>query len=245
MQLAPGSTFGPYEIVAPLGSGGMGEVYKARDPRLQRFVALKVLAAGAALDPERRERFTREAQAIAALNHPNIVTIYSVEADGDAGFITMELVDGRPLSDALPSRGLPLARLLKIGIAVADGVAAAHQKGITHRDLKPANIMIGADDRDSRVKVLDFGLAKLADAAVVTGGVTEIPTALDTGEGRILGTVAYMSPEQAEGKPIDARSDLFSLGVVLYEMATGRRPFTGGTSVSILSSIVKDTPASV
>jgi eukaryotic-like serine/threonine-protein kinase len=227
----------------------MGEVYQARDPRLNRLVALKLLPAAAANDTERRERFEREAQAVAALNHPGIVTIHSVEQAEGQFFLTMELVDGRPLSDAMPPLGMPLDRLLKIAIPVADAMAAAHQKGITHRDLKPANIMLGEGEHAGRIKVLDFGLAKLADAAAPAMGATVLPTVLPTqpitGEGRILGTVAYMSPEQAEGKPIDARSDLFSLGVILYEMATGRRPFTGDTSISIISSIVKDTPRSV
>ncbi len=240
-----GRKLGPYEVVAKLGEGGMGEVYRARDPRLNRDIALKILPAGAGLDVERRERFQREAQAIAALNHPGIVTIYSVEDDGGAAFLTMELVEGRPLSELLSRGALPLGQLLKIGIDVADAIAAAHQKGITHRDLKPANIMLGDGDHAGRVKVLDFGLAKLEEGANRAGGQAELPTALLTSEGRILGTVAYMSPEQAEGKTIDARSDLFSLGVVLYEMATGRRPFIGDTSVSIVSSIVKDTPPSI
>ncbi len=227
----------------------MGEVYKSRDPRLNRLVALKLLPAAAANDTERRERFEREAQAVAALNHPGIVTIHSVEqADGHV-FLTMELVEGRSLADTMPPSGLSLDRLLTIAIPVADAMAAAHQKGITHRDLKPANIMVGEGEHAGRVKVLDFGLAKLAETPAEAMGATMLPTALATkpitGEGRILGTVAYMSPEQAEGRPIDARSDLFSFGVILYEMATGQRPFTGDTSISIISSIVKDTPKSV
>jgi eukaryotic-like serine/threonine-protein kinase len=249
LALSPGSRIGPYEIVAAIGAGGMGEVYKARDPRLNRLVALKLLPASAANDTERRERFEREAQAVAALNHPGIVTIHSVEQADAQFFLTMELVDGRSLAEGMAPTGLPLDRLLKIAISVADAMAAAHQKGVTHRDLKPANIMLGEGEHDGRVKVLDFGLAKLADAPAAAMGGTTLPTALPTtpitGEGRILGTVAYMSPEQAEGKAIDARSDLFSLGVILYEMATGRRPFTGDTSISIISSIVKDTPKSV
>jgi Tol biopolymer transport system component len=220
----------------------MGEVYKARDPRLNRLVALKRLPAGATNDPERRERFEREAQVVAALNHPHIVTIYSVDQASGQFFLTMELVEGRPLAEALPTGGLPLDRVLTIAIAVADAMAAAHHKGITHRDLKPANIMLGEGEQGGRVKVLDFGLAKLSDAPLAAVGVTAMPTAPMTGEGRILGTVAYMSPEQAEGKPIDARSDLFSLGVILYEMATGVRPFTGDTNMSIISSILRDTP---
>jgi len=196
------------------------------------------------MDAERRERFEREARAVAALNHPHIVTIHSVEDAGGTPLLTMELVEGRPLSEAIPPRGLPLDRLLKIAIPVVDAVAAAHQKGITHRDLKPSNIMLGEGEHQGRIKVLDFGLAKLHDAPADLGETT-MTAAPITGEGRILGTVAYMSPEQAEGRAIDGRSDLFSLGVILYEMATGRRPFTGDSSVSILSSILKDTPKPV
>jgi serine/threonine protein kinase/Tol biopolymer transport system component len=248
LALTPGSRLGSYEIVAGIGAGGMGEVYKARDPRLNRLVALKLLPAAAAKDTEHRERFEREAQAVAALNHPGIVTIYSVEQADGQFFLTMELVEGRSLADALPTTGLSLDRVLRIAISVADAMAAAHQKGITHRDLKPGNIMLGENEHAGRVKVLDFGLAKLAEAPAPAAGpttMTALPTAPITGEGRILGTVAYMSPEQAEGRPIDARSDLFSLGVILYEMATGQRPFTGDTSISIISSIVKDTPTPV
>jgi len=223
----------------------MGEVYRARDPRLNRDVAIKVLPAVGAADPERRERFEREARAVAALNHPNIVTIYSVEEAGGQFFLTMEIVEGRPLADVLHKGPLPLGQLLRVAIAVADAIAAAHQKGITHRDLKPANVMIGDGEHAGRVKVLDFGLVKLAEAPVDFSGATTVAASPITGEGRILGTVAYMSPEQAEGKPIDGRSDLFSLGVMLFEMATGQRPFTGETSMSVISSILKDTPKSV
>jgi serine/threonine protein kinase len=198
LVLTPGSRLGPYEIVAAIGAGGMGEVYKARDPRLNRLVALKRLPATAANDTERRERFEREAQAVAALNHPGIVTIHSVEEADGQFFLTMELVDGRSLADAMPSTGLSLDRLLKIAIPVADAMAAAHQKGITHRDLKPANIMLGEGEHEGRVKVLDFGLAKLAEAPATAVGVASLPTVLPTqpitGEGRILGTVAYIQP---------------------------------------------------
>ncbi len=249
-MLAAGTRLGAYEILGPLGAGGMGEVYRARDARLQRDVALKVLPAIAAADPDRRERFTREAHAVAALNHPHIVTIHSVEDTGTNVFLTMELVEGRSLADVLPLSGLPLDQVLTIGIAVAQAMSAAHQKGITHRDLKPGNIMLGAGEHAGRIKVLDFGLAKVVEPQL-EDRATLLPTVAPgapqpiTAEGRILGTVAYMSPEQAEGRPIDGRSDLFSLGVVLYEMATGQRPFTGDTSVSVLSSIIKDTPRSV
>jgi len=239
-RVQAGETLGHYRIIEALGKGGMGEVYAAADAKLHRRVALKILPAVFATDPTFRDRFEREAQAVAALNHPNIVTIYSVEEDTGRPFITMELIDGRPLSEVIARGGLPLDRILRIGIEVADAVAAAQQRGITHRDLKPANIMIGAD---GRAKVLDFGLAKVRDAELAQAGerVTQMSRDL-TGEGRILGTVAYMSPEQAEGKPVDSRSDIFSFGVVLHEMCTGDRPFTGDTNVSIISSIIKDTP---
>jgi Tol biopolymer transport system component len=244
MALAPGTRLGPYEVIGLLGAGGMGEVYRARDTKLNRLIALKRLPTAAAGDADRRDRFAHEAQAIAALNHPNIVTVHSVEQIDDQFCLTMELVEGRSLADVIPATGLPLDRLLAIAIPVVDAIAAAHQRGITHRDLKPANIMIGEGEQAGRIKVLDFGLAKLADAPAAAG-VTALPTAPITGEGRILGTVAYMSPEQAEGKAIDARSDLFSFGVMLYEMATGQRPFAGDTNISIISSIIKDTPKSV
>jgi Tol biopolymer transport system component len=241
-----GARLGPYEILSPLGHGGMGEVYKARDSRLNRVVALKVLADSAALDPERRDRFEREARAVAALNHPHIVTIHSVETVEGVPLLTMELVEGRALSEVIPKGGLALAEFLKIAIAVSEAVAAAHQKGITHRDLKPGNVMVGEREHGGRIKVLDFGLAKLADASHDPGATTNtIPAPAATEEGRILGTAAYMSPEQAEGKPVDARSDLFSLGAMFYEMATGQRPFTGDTTISIISSIVKDTPTPI
>jgi serine/threonine protein kinase/dipeptidyl aminopeptidase/acylaminoacyl peptidase len=242
MGLSAGARLGVYEIGSPLGAGGMGEVYRARDPRLKRDIALKVLPETTAADPDRRARFEREAQSIAALSHPNIVTIYSVEEVHGVLFLTMEYVEGKPLSDLVVKGGLPLTQILNLAIPLADAVSAAHQRGITHRDLKPANVMVTAD---GRVKVLDFGLAKLMEASPVEMGVTGLPTSPLTGEGRIVGTVAYMSPEQAEGKPVDHRSDIFSLGIMLYEMATGERPFKGDTSVSVISSIIKDTPASV
>jgi Tol biopolymer transport system component len=193
-------------------------------------------------DPERRQRFEREAQAIAALNHPNIVTIYSVEEADGVPFLTMELAEGQPLGQLIPAGGLPLDTLLRIGIAISDAIAAAHQRGITHRDLKPANVMVAPD---GRVKVLDFGLAKLRDVENDPDGVTRLPSDDLTGEGRIIGTVAYMSPEQAEGKTVDPRSDIFSLGVMLHELGTGERPFKGDTNVSVISSILKDTPAPI
>ena len=237
-----GQRLGPYEVLGKLGEGGMGEVYRAHDPKLKRDVAIKVLPRDTAGDADRRARFEREAQAVAALNHPNIVTIHSVEEADGVLFLTMELVEGQSLDALITTGGLPLARVLALAIPLTDAISAAHQKGITHRDLKPANVMVTAD---GRVKVLDFGLAKLVEPSPIAAGVSELMTRLLTGEGRIVGTVAYMSPEQAEGKPVDHRSDIFSLGVMLYELATGERPFKGDTHVSLLSSILRDTPRSV
>jgi len=238
----PLSSLSHYRILSALGSGGMGEVYLAEDTKLGRRVALKVLAPGVAADPERRDRFEREARAVAALNHPNIVTIHSVEEDNGVPFLTMELVEGKTLGEIIPPEGLPIDSFLAIAIPLADAVAAAHERGITHRDLKPANVMVSVD---RRVKVLDFGLAKLRDTVVGADESTFLATSRLTTEGRIMGTVAYMSPEQAEGKPVDQRSDVFSLGILLYEMATGKKPFQGDTNMSILSAILKDTPQSV
>ena len=237
-----GTTLLHYKILRALGQGGMGEVYEAEDTKLGRRVALKLLPEALAADAERRERFVREARTVAALTHPNIVTLYAIEEAGGRPFLTMELVEGPLLADMIGRDGLPLGRFLTLAIPIADALSAAHARGIIHRDLKPANIMVTTD---GRVKVLDFGLAKLMEEAAPAAGLTALPTRGLTGEGRILGTVAYMSPEQAEGKALDARTDLFSLGVILYEMACGDRPFKGDTSLSILSSILKDTPRSV
>ena len=245
MAFSAGAKLGPYEIVSLVGTGGMGEVYRARDPRLGRDVAIKILPAAFSGDADRLGRFENEARAAAALNHPNIVTIYSVERFDGVLFLTMELIEGRSLALAIPKEGLPVSELLTLAIPLVSAVAAAHSKGITHRDLKPANIMIGDGAQAGRIKVLDFGLAKLTDAFLETAGAMTVQARPATVEGRVVGTVAYMSPEQAAGKAIDARSDLFSLGVILYEMATGEKPFKGDSNVSVLSSILKDTPTSV
>jgi len=236
-----GETLSHYKILEKLGAGGMGEVYLAEDTTLKRKIALKVLPPDLASNRERLERFQREAEALAALNHPNIVHVYSVEEDEGTHFLTMELVEGKPLSRLISKRGMPLERIFDIAIPLADALATAHEKGVIHRDLKPANIMV---TDEGRVKVLDFGLAKLRQEAEALLS-SQLPTEPLTGEGRIIGTMPYMSPEQLEGKDIDSRSDIFSLGVVLYEMATGERPFKGDTSVSIISSIVKDEPRPV
>ncbi|HEY7474236.1 MAG TPA: protein kinase [Vicinamibacterales bacterium] len=240
MALAPGTRLSHYEILGSLGAGGMGEVYRAEDTTLGRQVALKVLPAALASDPERIERFRREARAIAALNHPHIVTIHSVEQADGVQFLTMELVEGQSLDKCVPAGGLPIARLLEIAMPLADALAAAHDKGIVHRDLKPANVMVTSD---GRVKVLDFGLAKISGST--PSHEEELETIARTSEGVVLGTMPYMSPEQVEGRPVDHRSDIFSLGIVLHEMATGSRPFKGSNPATVLSAILRDTPASV
>jgi serine/threonine protein kinase/tetratricopeptide (TPR) repeat protein len=232
-----GETLHHYTIVGRLGKGGMGEVYVAEDAKLKRRVALKILPSDLAEGPRRRARFEREAQIVAALNHANIVTIYSVEEARGIHFFTMELVDGKTLTESIPTGGLPLDRLLEIAIPLTDAVSAAHRSGILHRDLKPDNVMI---DREGRLKVLDFGLAKPQGTLESDEG--KVATASVTLEGKIMGTLAYMSPEQAEGKPVDARSDVFSLGTILYEMSTGRKPFVGDTSISTITAILRDEP---
>jgi Tol biopolymer transport system component len=242
MSLSPGTRLGACEIVTLLGSGGMGEVYQAQDLRLHRSVAIKILPEHLANDPERRVRFEHEAQSVAALNHPNIVTIHSVEQADGLLFLTMEFVEGRPLSDLIPRGGFSLVRLLALAIPLADAVSAAHLKGITHRDLKPANVMV---TDDGRVKILDFGLAKLVEQPGFDADMTRLGSQPITDEGRIVGTVSYMSPEQAQGKRIDPRSDIFSLGVMLHEMATGERPFQGTTAVSTITHLVRDAPPSI
>ena len=234
-----GETISHYRVIKPLGSGGMGVVYEAEDVSLGRRVALKALPPELALDDVRRQRFAREAKAIAALNHPNIVTVFAVEEVGGRLYIAMELVEGRTLMALMPRNGLPLNEMLKLAVQMADALSAAHQRGITHRDIKPANIMV---THDSRVKVLDFGLAKLMEDERGDSSTTLTACGPATREGHIVGTVAYMSPEQAQGSAVDSRSDIFSLGIVLYEMATGVRPFGGDTNVATMASIVKDTP---
>ena len=242
LSLSAGSRLGLYEVLSPIGAGGMGEVYRARDTKLGREIAIKVLPEVFAQDNERRKRFDREAQSIAALNHPNIVHVYSVEEAEGVHFITMELVEGKTLAEILPKNGFPLDRFFEMAVPLAEAFAAAHEKGITHRDLKPQNVMVSDE---GRVKVLDFGLAKTAKGLTGEGSTSELPTETKTQEGAIVGTLSYMSPEQAQGKAIDARSDIFSLGIIFHEMLTGRRPFGGETPAETMSSIIKDSPPSV
>jgi serine/threonine protein kinase/tetratricopeptide (TPR) repeat protein len=241
MALAPGSHIGHYEILDSLGAGGMGEVYRALDSTLGRHVALKILPQDLAHDPVRIDRFRREARTVASLNHPHIVTIHSVEQDTETGahFLTMELVEGASLDRQLPAEGMPVAKLLDLAWALADALAAAHDRGIVHRDLKPGNVMLTAD---GRVKVLDFGLAKVNEPEA---SAESAETIARTREGVVMGTVPYMSPEQVEGRGVDARSDVFSLGVVLHEAATGSRPFQGASTAAVLSSILRDPPPPV
>jgi len=236
-----GKKLAHYEIVQQLGEGGMGVVYKARDTHLDRFVAVKVLPADKVSDPERRRRFEQEAKSASALNHPNIVTIHDIaEADG-VSYIVMEYVAGRTLADVIPRRGLALGSALAYAIPAADALAAAHAAGIVHRDFKPANVMVGDD---GRVKVLDFGLAKLVEAneGDSDDALTLATADHKTAEGLLVGTAGYMSPEQAEGKRLDARSDVFSFGAVLYEMLTGQRAFRGDSSASTLAAVLRSEP---
>jgi len=244
-----GARLGPYQLGAAIGAGGMGEVYRARDARLGRNVASKILPSEVADDPDRLRRFEQEARAAAALNHPNILSVYDVGTDNGVAYLVTELLEGTTLRDAMAGRGAaeatPYTRMLDYAVQIADGLAAAHARGIVHRDLKPENVFVCAD---GRVKILDFGLAKLVgpDAPVIDTDADADATALSpahTGSGVILGTVGYMAPEQIRGQAVDARTDIFAFGCVLYEMLAGRRAFSGDTPLDTLSAILKDTPA--
>jgi predicted ATPase len=236
MALSPGSKLGPYEIVAPLGVGGMGEVYRAMDTRLERIVAIKLLPVGFSENKDRLQRFEQEARSASALNHPNIVTIYELGRDASSHYIAMELVEGKTLRELLASSLLPMRKVIEIAAQIADGLTKAHEAGITHRDLKPENLMVS---HDGFVKILDFGLAKHASPSGEHAdlGLTSVSL---TGSGLVLGTVGYMSPEQAGGGRLDFRSDQFSLGLVLYEMVTGKRPFQKATAAETLVAILRE-----
>jgi serine/threonine protein kinase len=237
MPLSAGTHLGPYEILAALGAGGMGEVYRARDTRLNRDVALKVLPESFAHDPERMARFEREAHVLASLNHPHIATVYGFEA----GAIGMELVEGPTLAERIGGRAMPLDEALPIALQIAEGLEYAHEKGIIHRDLKPANVKLTPD---GTVKILDFGLAKALETPTAQGNPSISPTLTleGTRAGVILGTATYMAPEQARGAVVDKRADIWAFGVVLYEMLTGKQPFAGATVSDTLAAVLKTEP---
>src|SRR5687768_8627801 len=239
MALSAGTRLGPYEVVSPLGAGGMGEVYRGRDARLGREVALKVLPTEVASDRERLARFEQEARSASALNHPHIVTVYDVGRSDSVSWIAMELVEGRTLRELLASGPLPAKRSLSIAAQAADALAKAHGAGIVHRDLKPENLVVS---RDGFLKLLDFGLAKLAPAPTADSNSIAQTVAEATRPGMVLGTVGYMSPEQAAGNAVDFRSDQFSFGSILYEMASGRRAFHEGTAAETMSAILREDP---
>jgi serine/threonine protein kinase/tetratricopeptide (TPR) repeat protein len=242
MALPRGARLGPYEVLGPLGAGGMGEVYRARDTRLGREVALKVLPDEVSSDRQRLARFRQEARIASALNHPNIVTIHDVGESDGTSFIVMELAEGRTLRALVASGPLPMPRLLQVGVQVAEGLAKAHAAGMVHRDLKPENVVVTAD---GLVKILDFGLAKLAPSASSADPGEETTVSRITDPGTVVGTVSYMSPEQAGGGPVDFRSDQFALGAILYEAATGRGPFQRGTAPETLTAILREEPPPV
>jgi serine/threonine protein kinase len=239
-ELMIGQQISSYQIHSLLGAGGMGVVYQARDTRLKRFVAIKVLPPDRVSDPERKRRFIQEARAASALNHPNIITIHDIGSVDGTDFIVMEYVTGKTLDQRIPRNGMPFGEALKIAIQIADALGKAHSAGIIHRDLKPTNLMV---TDEALVKVLDFGLAKLTEASGGDSGTSTLQS--DTQEGMIIGTLSYMSPEQAEGKKVDARSDIFSFGAVLYEMVTGQKAFEGDSKIATLAAIVKQEPKAV
>jgi Tol biopolymer transport system component len=245
MALAAGTRLGPYEILAPAGAGGMGEVYKARDTRLDRTVAVKILPSHLSSDPERRQRFEREAKTVSSLQHAHICALYDVGREGEIDYLVMEYLEGETLGDRLAKGALPAPLLLRHGVEIADALERAHRQGVVHRDLKPGNIML----TKSGVKLLDFGLAKAMAAPLTRSSVTDLPTRAAspnlTDAGAVLGTFQYMSPEQLEGKEADARTDIFAFGAVLHEMATGRKAFSGSSQASLISSIMSSEPAPI
>ena len=243
MALTAGTRLGPYEIADQLGAGGMGEVYRATDTRLNRTVAIKVLPEHLADDPQRRERFEREARAVSSLNHPHICTLYDVGEQEGIHYLVMELVEGDTLQQRLEKGRLPLDQALEYAIQIADALDKAHRQGVVHRDLKPGNIML----TKSGTKLLDFGLAKLKGDAGSVSPLSQMPTqdpsAPLTAEGTIIGTLQYMAPEQLEGKEADARTDIFAFGAVVYEMVTGKKAFEGASQASLIGAIMNHQPA--
>jgi serine/threonine protein kinase len=241
MLLATGTKVGPYEIRSPIGAGGMGEVYRAVDSRLGRDVALKILPGTFARDPDRLHRFEMEARAVAALNHPNILAVFDVGQQDGSPFLVSELLEGESLRAVLDRGPLPQRKTIEYGVQIAQGMAAAHEKGIVHRDLKPENIFI---TKDGRIKILDFGLAKLVQASAGDADGATLAS-LGTLAGVVLGTPGYMAPEQVRGQPADARTDIFSFGVVLYEMLCGQRAFHCDTPAETMTAILKQDPAEI
>jgi len=243
MSLTSGTKLGPYEIQSPLGAGGMGEVYRARDTRLERSVAIKILPDHLSHNPEAKQRFDREARAISSLNHPNICTLHDVGHQDGTDFLVMELLEGETLADRLRKGPLPTDQVLRIAIEICEGLERAHKSGVVHRDLKPGNVML----TKTGAKLMDFGLAKATPGASLASSLTMTMSHSSadqplTAQGTIVGTFQYMSPEQTEGKEADARSDIFALGCVLYEMATGKRAFTGKSQASIVAAILASEP---
>jgi serine/threonine protein kinase len=238
--ISNGSHLGPYEVLAPLGAGGMGEVYRALDPRLGREVAIKVLPASFSKDPDRLRRFEQEARAAGILSHPNITAVFDIGSQDGAPYVVSELLEGDALQGALAGGRLSTRRALDYAIQMAHGLAAAHEKGIVHRDLKPANVFV---TKDGRVKILDFGLAKLTQPKVGAPDGTSLPsTTQGTEPGAVLGTLGYMAPEQLRGRTVDARGDIFSFGAILYEMLSGKRAFQGDSAADTMSAILRDDP---
>src|SRR6516165_366393 len=240
MSLAAGTILGQYEIRSPLGAGGMGEVYRAHDTRLDRDVAIKVLPEYLTSDPERLRRFEQEARATAALNHPNILAVFEMDTHGSVSYLVEELLDGETLRERLRRGRIPLRKAIEYGVQIAHGLAAAHDRGIVHRDLKPENLFL---TKEGRVKILDFGLAKLGASKEASG---QEPTVIQqTSPGTVMGTVGYMSPEQVRGKDADYRSDIFALGTILYEMVTGKQSFRKSTSAETMTAILNEEPPSI
>src|SRR5689334_17044648 len=239
MTITPGTRIGQYEIVAPIGAGGMGEVYRARDAALGRDVAIKVLPAAFAHDEDRLRRFVQEAQAAAALNHPNILAIFQIGQHSGAPFIVSELLEGETLRDHLHGGALVPRKAIDYAVQAARGLGAAHEKGIVHRDLKPENLFITTD---GRVKILDFGIAKLTRPEGGAGDTDNATRSIQTEAGSVLGTMGYMSPEQVRGQTVDARADIFSLGAIVYEMLSGKRAFKKGTAADTLTAVLREDP---